>query len=262
MLAPTDFSVRWKVSMQVEVAEVAPGVYHARAKHVSWVLVTDGADVTLVDSGYPGDRARLIASLEKIGRSPADLSAILLTHGHPDHIGSAEYLRRTQGLRVRVHEREVANARGERVEQVSEATLLRMLWRPGVAGWLFDVIRLKGARPERLRDPEPFTEGPLDVPGAPVAVPTPGHTTGHTSFHLPDRGALIVGDALMTGHALARRPGPQLLPAFFNTDTAQARDSLTRLRDLAAEVVVPGHGPAFHGSPEEAVRQALQRAPR
>jgi glyoxylase-like metal-dependent hydrolase (beta-lactamase superfamily II) len=246
--------------MQVDVVEVADGVHHARAKHVSWVLVTEGADVTLIDSGYPGDRSRVIASLERIGRSPADIGAILLTHGHPDHIGSAEFLRRAHGIPVRAHAREAANARGERIEQVSEAVLLRMIWRPDVVVWLFDVLRLKGARPERLSGLEEFTEGPLDVPGAPVAVPTPGHTSGHTSFHLPDRGALAAGDALMTDHALTRHGGPQLLPSFFNTDTDQARTSLERLRALPADVVIPGHGPAFTGSPELAVQRALSRA--
>lgn len=248
--------------MRVDVVEVADGVHHARAKHVSWVLVTDGADVTLIDSGYPGDRSRVMASLERIGRSPADIGAILLTHGHPDHIGSVEYLRRTGAVRVLAHEREAANATGERVEQVSEATLLRMLWRPDVAVWLFDVLRLKGARPERLSTVDGFTEGRLDVPGAPVAVPTPGHTSGHTSFHLPDRGVLVAGDALMTGHALTRHRGPQLLPAFFNTDTDQARASLRRLRELPADVVLPGHGPAFRGSPELAVQRVEELSPR
>lgn len=248
--------------MHVDVAEVAPGVHHARAKHVSWVLVTDGADVTLVDSGYPGDRHRVIASLEAIGRSPADLGAILLTHGHPDHIGSAEYLRRTYDVPVHAHEREVANATGDQIEQVSIATLLRMLWRRDVVVWLVDVMRLNGARPERLREVDPITSGRLDVPGAPVAIPTPGHTSGHTSFHLPDRGALLAGDALMTQHALAGRDGPQLLPAFFNTDTTQARASLARLRELAADVIVPGHGPAFRGGPDLAVSQALEHSSR
>lgn len=246
----------------IEVTEVAPGVHHAVAKHVSWVLVTDGDAVTLIDSGYPGDRERVFASLAAVGRSPADLAAVLLTHGHPDHLGSAEHLRTSRGLPVWAHEREAPNARGERIEQVSEATLLRMAWRPDLVRWLVDVLRLKGARPERLGEVATFTEGPLDVPGAPVAVPTPGHTSGHTSFHLPGRGALVAGDALMTGHAVARRTGPQLLPGFFNADTARARASLARLRDLPADVVIPGHGPAFRGSPADAVDRALAQPAR
>ena len=61
----------------------------------------------------------------------------------------------------------------------------------------------------------------------------------------------------MTEHAVTRSVGPQLLPDFFNTDTGQARASLARLRGLEAEVVVPGHGPAFRGSPDRAVELAL-----
>jgi glyoxylase-like metal-dependent hydrolase (beta-lactamase superfamily II) len=244
----------------MEVVEVAPGVHHARAKHVSWVLVTEGEAVTLVDTGYPGDRAAVLESLRHIGRSPTDVESVVLTHGHPDHIGSAEHLRTSYGIPVWAHELEAANARGERVEQVSELRLLSMLWRPAVFAWLGDVIRLKAARVERLGDLELFVEQQLDVPGAPAVVHTPGHTTGHCSLHLPERGVLLAGDALMTAHALVRVPGPQLLPDFFNTDTARARTSLERLRGLAADVVVPGHGPAFNGSPADAVEQALRRS--
>jgi len=53
--------------MDVDVREVAPGVWHARGKHVSWVLVVDGGEVTLVDTGYLGDRDRVMASLAKVG---------------------------------------------------------------------------------------------------------------------------------------------------------------------------------------------------
>lgn len=49
--------------MDTDVQEVAPGVWQARAKHVARVLVADGAEVTLADTGYPGDRARVLESL-------------------------------------------------------------------------------------------------------------------------------------------------------------------------------------------------------
>jgi glyoxylase-like metal-dependent hydrolase (beta-lactamase superfamily II) len=92
----------------MEVVEVAPGVHHARAKHVSWVLVTEGEAVTLVDTGYPGDRAAVLESLRHIGRSPTDVESVVLTHGHPDHIGSAEHLRTSYGIPVWAHELEAA----------------------------------------------------------------------------------------------------------------------------------------------------------
>jgi glyoxylase-like metal-dependent hydrolase (beta-lactamase superfamily II) len=64
---------------------------------------------------------------------------------------------------------------------------------------------------------------------------------------------LVAGDALMTEHALVTSSGPQLLPDFFNTDRTQARASLDLLRPLGADVVIPGHGPTFQGTPNQAV---------
>lgn len=238
------------------VVEVAPGVHHARSAHTSWVLLLDGDEVTLVDTGYPGDRDRVIASLERVRRSPADVAAVVLTHAHPDHVGSAEHLRTAYATPVWAHDAEVAHARGERIEQVSAAALIRRAWRRDVRVWAKDVIRLGGTRAERVGDVTACGEGVLDLPGRPVVVATPGHTAGHVALHLPERGALLVGDALMTGHALARSCGPRLLPDFFHADPHLARTSLTRLETLSAEVLVPGHGGAFFGTPTEAVRLA------
>lgn len=243
--------------MDVEVTQVAPGVHHARVTHVGWTLVVDGGEVTVVDAGLPRDRERVVASLDRVGRRPADVAAVVLTHGHPDHVGAAAWLQRAHGARVHAHPDEAANVRGERIEQVGEARLLRMAWRPRVARWMLDVLREGIARPDRPDDLVLDGAGPLDVPGSPTLVPTPGHTSGHSALHLGDRGVLLAGDALMTRHALAPREGPRLLPDFFNTDTAWARRSLEALRGLAADVVVPGHGPAFHGSPARAVELAL-----
>jgi hypothetical protein len=105
---------------------------------------------------------------------------------------------------------------------------------------------------------ETFADEVLDVPGHPVPVHTPGHTSGHCALHLPEQGVLVAGDALMTEHAVARATGPQLLPDFFNRDTDLARASLQSLSVLPGDVVVPGHGPAFRGTPAAAVSAALE----
>jgi glyoxylase-like metal-dependent hydrolase (beta-lactamase superfamily II) len=243
--------------VSVDVVEVGSGVWHARAQHVGWMLVADGGEITLVDSGYPGDRAAVIASVERVGRSPADVAAVLLTHAHPDHIGSAEYLRTSVSTAVWAHEQEAAHACGEVIEQVSTLTLLRMLWRSDVRSWVSDIRRLDATKAERVGAVETFLDGHLDVPGRPRVVHTPGHTRGHSALHFPERGVLHVGDALMTAHAMSRRSGPQPALDFFDADHQQALDSLQRIAPLPADVVVPGHGPPFYGTPARAVELAL-----
>lgn len=244
--------------MRLEVQQVADGVHQARTRYVAWALVLDGDEVTLVDSGWPRDHDRLAASLERVGRRLGDVTALVLTHGHRDHEGNAVRLQREHRVPVLVHEAEVANARGRQVEEVPIPTLLSMAWRPEVLRCGIGMIRLGAlgiAYPQELST---FGEGPLDVPGRPWSVFTPGHTSGHAALHLPERGVLLAGDALMTYHPMAsRRDGVRLLPDYFNHDTVQAAASLERLRPLAASVVVPGHGPPFLGTPGQAVQQAL-----
>jgi glyoxylase-like metal-dependent hydrolase (beta-lactamase superfamily II) len=102
--------------------------------------------------------------------------------------------------------------------------------------------------------------GPLDLPGRPVPVHTPGHTQGHVVFHLPDAGVVVSGDALVSGHPTSRIEGPQLLPDMFHHERAQALASLDILEGLDAEVLLPGHGPVHRGPVREAARRARERA--
>jgi glyoxylase-like metal-dependent hydrolase (beta-lactamase superfamily II) len=91
-------------------------------------------------------------------------------------------------------------------------------------------------------DPEVFeADGPLDVPGGLVPVPTPGHTSGHCSYHLPGRGALLSGDTLITGFPVnLDPPQPQMMHPYFAQDYEKVVQSIRRLADLEADVVVPG----------------------
>jgi glyoxylase-like metal-dependent hydrolase (beta-lactamase superfamily II) len=244
-----------------ELQEVADGVIVATGTHVSWVLLVDGSDVTLVDCGYIGNGDMVRASLDHVTGPGASLSAIVLTHAHVDHLGIAAQLRAANDIPVLVHENEAAHARGEVIEQITPGQIYRRIWRPRMFKWALDIVREGATKPERVKDPLAFqANGALDVAGEPVPIPTPGHTSGHCAYHLPEKGVLIVGDALATGHALSRRQGPQLLPPFFDHDRAKVIQSLKVLESLPADVVVPGHGPPFRGTPAEAVRQALANA--
>jgi glyoxylase-like metal-dependent hydrolase (beta-lactamase superfamily II) len=245
--------------MAQQMDQAADGVWLVTGTDVNWVLVADGDEVTLVDTGEPRDLPRVLASLERIGRTLSDVSAVVITHAHPDHIGAAERLRADRGIPVRLLDIEAPHARGQVIEEASKLQVLWAAWRPQVLLWGLRILRAGATRAERLTEVKPFDagSGPLDVPGHLVPVPTPGHTSGHCAFHLPGRGVLITGDALITAHPAGRTGGPQLCPPMFNHDEAAALASLQALAGLAADMVLPGHGPAYRGSPASAVQRAL-----
>ncbi|MFI8189158.1 MBL fold metallo-hydrolase [Streptomyces sp. NPDC085946] len=247
--------------MRADVHQVADGTYLVHGSHTNWVILKDGDAVTLVDTGYPGDRARLLASLAEVGGSPAAVTAVLITHAHNDHLGSAEHLRAAHGVPVLLHEAEVPHARREFLHQVSVGTVLRNGLRPGVLPWALRALRSGGTAHVPVAAPEAFPRpGPLDLPGRPVPVHTPGHTGGHCAFHLPDAGVLISGDALVSGHPTSRTTGPQLLPDMFHHERARAVASLDVLAGLAGDLLLPGHGPAHRGPIRDAALRARERA--
>jgi glyoxylase-like metal-dependent hydrolase (beta-lactamase superfamily II) len=245
----------------VEPVRVAENVFLVQGDEVNWVLLRDGTDLTLVDGGYPGDVAAVEASIGAIGGRPEDVRAILVTHAHVDHLGAVNPFREKYGTPLYLDPAEVAHARREYLEQLSPARLLANLWRPGVLAWTRRTMRAGVTQDVTAAHAEPFpAEGPLDLPGAPLPVPTYGHTSGHTAYYLPGAGAVITGDALITGHSLARAGGPQLVPAFFTHDHKRAVAALDALADLDADTILPGHGPVYRGPARDAVAIARSRA--
>lgn len=234
---------------------VSDRVHLAQTPLVNWTLVTGDSGVMLIDAGFPGHRAEVLWSLGELGFGPADVQAILLTHAHIDHLGTAIWFAKAHGTPVYCHAAEVAHAKRDYLEQVSPLALARQAWRPGWLAWSAQVA-LKGGL---VRDGIPGTRALTPeiaerLPGRPVALPTPGHTSGHCSYVVGD--VLVVGDALITGHPLATHSGPQLLPSMFNHDDREARRSLDRLAGAPTAAMVPGHGDLWVGSAEAAVGRA------
>ncbi|SNX88308.1 glyoxylase-like metal-dependent hydrolase (beta-lactamase superfamily II) [Streptomyces sp. TLI_55] len=246
-----------------DIVQVESNVFLVSGSNTNWVIIKDGASCTLVDSGYPGDRDAVLGSLATLGLGPRDVSAVLITHAHNDHIGAAEHLRAAYEVPVLMHPEEVPHARRDFLDQVSVGQVLGQAWRPGVLPWAVHALRAGGTTHVPVCEPQAFpAAGALDLPGAPVPVHTPGHTKGHCAYHLPKSGILITGDALVTAHPTSRISGPQLLPEMFHTDRARALDSLTTLENLDAGLLLPGHGPAHRGPAKEAAATARERASR
>jgi len=247
--------------MQAEVRQISDGIHLVHGSNTNWVVLADGDEVTLIDTGYLGDRQQLLASLAAVGSSPEAVTAVLITHAHNDHLGSAEFLRSSYGTPVYLHEAEVPHARREFLQQVSVGQVVRNSWRPGVLPWTLHTLRVGGMTEVPVTAPEAFpVPGALDLPGRPVPVHTPGHTDGHVVFHLPDAGVVIAGDAIATAHATSRVRGPQLLPDMFQHERARAVASLDVIAALEGDLLLPGHGPAHRGPVREAALQAKERA--
>lgn len=242
------------------VEQVASGVFLVRGTDVNWVLIRDGDDVTLIDSGWAGDTPLVEQSIRTIGGRPEDVRAILLTHAHIDHMGGLNHFHDQYGTPVYTDAVEVGHARRDYLEQAGPLDVAKNLWRPGVIGWTVRVARVGALKGVTVDHAEAVRAGALDLPGRPVAVATHGHTSGHTAYHLPELGVVVSGDGLVTGHPATRYDGPHLLGPMFNHSQADARAALDPLETLSADVLLPGHGPAHHGPIAGAVATARERA--
>jgi len=239
--------------------QVAAGVEHVNEAFINCYLVEEADRLTLVDAGVPGLWPELLASLERRGRSLGDIEAVLLTHAHPDHTGMAERVRVDAPAVVHLHDDDVPYARGDAMPPRGGVGLVDALLHAQTYRTLWFLLRRRGLAMPKVSVLSGFQDGArLDVPGHPTVIHAPGHTPGSSALLFPDRGVLCTGDAMVTFDNITGRTGPRLAPDVFASDPAVARASLARLEPLTADVILPGHGAPFRGTPAAAV--ALARA--
>ena len=202
----------------------------------------------------PAYYSELTAELAAMGRTIDDVRALVVTHGHEDHIGFAERLRAERGVPVSIHALDRALARGEARNPsagMGERKLRSLL------GYMLWLMRRGAMRTKALTEVGTFDPGTtLDVPGALRVIHTPGHTPGSVTFHAPGHDALFVGDALATDAVITERRGPQVCP--FAADPDEALASLASIEELEAHWLLPGHGEPWTDGVAAAVAAARE----
>jgi glyoxylase-like metal-dependent hydrolase (beta-lactamase superfamily II)/8-oxo-dGTP pyrophosphatase MutT (NUDIX family) len=185
-------------------SEVLPPATHTNA----WLVGT--GPVYLIDPGAveAAEQEVLFAALDAQAAAGRPLSAVVLTHHHPDHAGAASACANRYGVPVRAH--------------------------PLTARALRDTVAVRGD----LRDGDRLDLG-LCPDGSGrwqlEALYTPGHAPGHLAFWEPRYGLLFPGDLASTLSSVLIAP-PE-------GDLALYLDSVARLRELPARLLLPAHGP-------------------
>ena len=242
--------------------EIAPGIALIPTLIANAYLLGDRASWVLVDACIPG-RERLIRRAAErrfgLGSRPA---AILLTHGHFDHAGSAAPLADFWRVPIYTHSLEVPFVTGAAQYPPFDYSS---------PGFFTRIARLFPTRTVNLQTRVRAFDPHQPVPGLPdwEMIETPGHTPGHVALFRRGDAALLAGDAVTTMNldrffdtitrhkSLCRPPAPATM------NWSDAHRSVELLATLRPSLIAAGHGLPLHGAADELARLAKEfRSPK
>jgi hydroxyacylglutathione hydrolase len=171
-----------------------------------YVYLIYGKKICLIDSGVASSEKIILDYLQKTGRRPEEISQLILTHTHPDHIGAARAIKSISGCTVAAHAAEKSW-----IEDVDLQERERPV--PGFKSLVAGSVHVD----QTLQDGDL-----LDLDGVSMRVlHTPGHSRGSISLWLPEAGALFSADAV---------PVPGSMPIY--QDILASVRSIQRLKSM------------------------------
>ncbi|MFA5321813.1 MAG: MBL fold metallo-hydrolase [Smithella sp.] len=222
--------------MRANTEEIIKGVYLiggpgiTSADDAAIYLIDCGEELVLIDSGAGRSSSQIVRNIEMIGLNPADISHLILTHCHIDHIGSAPFFKKQYGTKILIHELDAGA-----VESGDS--------RKTAAHWYGTTFPPTAVDRKLQEDHEILKFGQEEL----HCLLTPGHTPGSISLYL-DR----AGKRILFGQDIH---GP--FHKDFNSDIEAWKKSMKILLDLNADILCEGHFGIFK-SPER-VRGYIER---
>jgi glyoxylase-like metal-dependent hydrolase (beta-lactamase superfamily II) len=226
----------------MDAKQVVPGLWQVKIRFVNAFLLDTGDGLALIDTGIPGSAPTIREAVRSIGRQPADIRHILVTHCHSDHSGSLAEMKRLTGAPATMHPVDAAMVREGKARRTLQPA-------PGLFNALVCRFLLPGA-PKEI-EPAEIEHEARDGETLPVglrAIHVPGHCAGQLAFLWPEHGGvLIAADAAANVFGLALSP--------MYEDVAEGRRSLSKLAGQEFEVACFGHGKAIPSGASGRFRQ-------
>ena len=209
------------------------------------IIQNKNKELIMIDAGMPKDYKVIMKDIsEKFsGRKPV---AVILTHGHFDHVGSLAQIVAEWGIPVLASAEEIPYLNGIKDYPKGEFSMKGL------------VAMLSKTFPNRGIDIGNHIDALPKDHSVPYLddwewIATPGHTPGHVSFYNRKKGILIAGDAVVTVKqesfvaVLTQRFSLNGPPAYFTPDKKEAKKSMGKLLQLPIDYLITGHGPVVRG---------------
>ena len=216
--------------MATEIYPLSLGMCHC------YLIREEG--LILVDAGTPNQGKKFLKQLKALSIEPKDISLILLTHGHWDHIASISELKELTGCKVAINQHEkdwVEQAR----KPLPPGIDLRSKMFGAIMRIYLSVVAFPGTPVDLVLEDGEY---PLESSGIyGKVIYTPGHSSGSMSLLL-DTGDAFVGDLAMNGLPLRIGPGMPI----FAEDVGAVKESWRLLLTSGAKRIHPAHGKPFN----------------
>ena len=201
--------------------KIVEGIHQVEGINANVYLVEEGEKLILIDTGLPRNAKKIVMAIEALGRKPTDVSIIVLTHFHIDHVGSAKKMKELTNAKVAVHELDADYVAGKKAPPKPKNLMFKALSSVFKAAPVECDLLLKDN----------------DKVGRLIVIHTPGHSEGSISLLDAERKVMFVGDTIrfMNGKITGS-------PEQFTLDKDKAKDSIRKISTFDFDILLSGHG--------------------